>query len=61
MRRLICEEASKENILYLLTSGGLNEYLICVDEWARDMFSRLVKEYVDRLGGGNGKIPLPLF
>ena len=34
--------------LNLLTSGGLNEYLVSVDEQAEDMFSRLVKEYADR-------------
>lgn len=32
----------------LLTSGRLNEYLASVDEQAKDMFSRLVKEYADR-------------
>ncbi len=36
--------------LNLLTSGGLNEYLVSVDEQAEDMFSRLVKEYADRQG-----------
>lgn len=34
----------------LPTSGGLNEYLVSVDERARDMFSRLVKEYTGRQG-----------
>ena len=36
--------------LNLLTSGRLNEYLASVDEQAKDMFSRLVKEYADRQG-----------
>lgn len=36
--------------LNLLTSGRLNEYLVNVNEQARDMFSRLVKEYADRQG-----------
>ena len=36
--------------LNLLTSGGLNEYLVSVDEQAEDMFFRLVKEYADRQG-----------
>ena len=34
----------------LLTSGRLNEYLASVDEQAKDMFSRLVKEYAERQG-----------
>lgn len=34
----------------LLTSGKLNSYLADIDEQAQDMFSRLVKEYVDRQG-----------
>ena len=34
----------------LLTSGKLNSYLADIDERAQDMFSRLVKEYVDRQG-----------
>lgn len=38
------------------TRGGLNEYLISVDERARDMFSRLVKEYADRQGREFGKV-----
>lgn len=36
--------------LNLLTSGGLNEYLVSVDEQAEDMFSRLVREYAERKG-----------
>lgn len=36
--------------LNLLTSGRLNEYLVNVNEQARDMFFRLVKEYADRQG-----------
>lgn len=34
----------------LLTSGGLNEYLVSIDEEAEDMFFRLVREYADRQG-----------
>ncbi len=34
----------------LLTSGRLNSYLADVDEQAKDMFFRLVKEYADRQG-----------
>ena len=34
----------------LLTSGRLNTYLADIDEQARDMFFRLVKEYADRQG-----------
>ena len=36
--------------LNLLTSGRLNEYLASVNEQAKNMFSRLVKEYADRQG-----------
>ena len=32
----------------LLTSGKLNSYLAEIDEQAKDMFFRLVKEYADR-------------
>ncbi len=34
----------------LLTSDRLNEYLASIDEQAKDMFSRLVREYADRQG-----------
>ena len=34
----------------LLTSGKLNTYLAEIDEQAKDMFFRLVKEYADRQG-----------
>lgn len=34
----------------LLTSGRLNTYLAEIDERAKDMFFRLVKEYADRQG-----------
>ena len=34
----------------LLTSGRLNSYLADIDEQAKDMFFRLVKEYADRQG-----------
>lgn len=34
----------------LLTSGGLNAYLAEIDEQAKGMFFRLVKEYADRQG-----------
>lgn len=34
----------------LLTSGRLNSYLVDIDEQAENMFSRLIKEYVDRQG-----------
>lgn len=34
----------------LLTSGRLNEYLVRIDEQAKDMFFRLVEEYADRQG-----------
>ena len=34
----------------LLTSGRLDTYLAEIDEQAKDMFFRLVKEYADRQG-----------
>lgn len=34
----------------LLTSGRLNAYLAEIDEQAKDMFFRLVKEYADNQG-----------
>ncbi len=34
----------------LLTSGKVNGYLAEIDEQAKDMFFRLVKEYADRQG-----------
>lgn len=34
----------------LLTSGSLNAYLADIDEQAKNMFFRLVKEYADRQG-----------
>ena len=34
----------------LLTSGRLNTYLAEIDEQAKDMFFRLVKEYADKQG-----------
>ena len=39
-------------VLYmnLLTSGKLNSYLADIDEQAKEMFARLVNEYVDRQG-----------
>lgn len=39
-------------VLYmnLMTSGKLNSYLTEIDEWAENMFSRLVKEMAVRRG-----------
>lgn len=34
----------------LLTSGKVNGYLVEIDEQAKDMFFRLIKEYADRQG-----------
>lgn len=34
----------------LMTSGKLNSYLTEIDEWAENMFSRLVKEMAVRRG-----------
>ena len=34
----------------LMTSGKLNSYLADIDEQAKEMFSRLVKEYAYRQG-----------
>ena len=34
----------------LLTSGKVNGYLAEIDEQAKDMFFRLIKEYADRQG-----------
>ena len=34
----------------LLTNGSLNAYLADIDEQAKNMFFRLVKEYADRQG-----------
>ena len=34
----------------LLTTGRLGAYLAGIDEQAKDMFFRLVKEYIDRQG-----------
>lgn len=36
--------------LNLLTSGRIHSYLANTDEQAKDMFSRLVKQYADRQG-----------
>ena len=44
------KEHKQSVYLNLLTSGRLNEYLASIDEQAEDLFSRLVKEYVERQG-----------
>lgn len=39
-------------VLYmnLLTSGKLNSYLADIDEWAEELFSRLIKQMAEREG-----------
>lgn len=44
------KEYHKVTYINLLTSGKLNSYLADIDEQAKDMFFRLVKEYADRQG-----------
>lgn len=44
------KEYHKVTYINLLTSGKLNAYLAEIDERAKDMFFRLVKEYADRQG-----------
>jgi len=44
------KEYHKVTYTNLLTSGRLNAYLADIDEQAKDMFFRLVKEYADRQG-----------
>lgn len=44
------KEHHKGIYLTLLTSGRLNAYLGDIEEQARNMFLRLVKEYADRQG-----------
>lgn len=44
------KEYHKVTYTNLLTSGKLNSYLADIDEQAKDMFFRLVKEYADRQG-----------
>lgn len=44
------QEHKRAFYITLLTSGKLNSYLADINERAQDMFSRLVKEYVNRQG-----------
>lgn len=44
------KEYHRATYINLLTSGRLNNYLADIDEQAKDMFFRLVKEYADRQG-----------
>lgn len=44
------KECHRVTYINLLTSGKLNDYLADIDEQAKDMFFRLVKEYADRQG-----------